>query len=540
MKFLDDLNTSVAESKIGKFFELEGRKSTLTTEIKAGTATFLTMAYILAINPRILADSGGSCVAPDGNIFAPEYEECLEEIKRQYVTATAIGSMVGCILMGLLSNLPIALAPGMGMNAYFTYNVVGWRGTGGIAFDAALTAVLIEGAIFFVLAVTGVRFTIAKLIPEPIKLATAPAIGAFLAHLGFQTAEGLGIVVADIATAVTLGGCPPEFRTPLVAYDDACANDGICVISDSYTCDVLGGRMWSATTWVGIVGMLIMAIMLAYKRNSGIIVGIVFVTVISWFRNSAITFFPDTPAGDAKFDYFSQVVSIEPLDKLWAQYSGDLSGAGVALVTFFFIDFLDTTGTMLAVVRPLGISDEKGDFPKSRQAFAVDAIATMFGSLFGLSPITSYIESAAGVEAGGKTGLTALTCGFYFFISIFFAPILSSVPAWATGGALVIVGALMCRDLGQIKWTKIDDGLSAFVTIMLMPLTYSIAYGLIGGLLVWCCCNLVFLVLSVAGIKSPYSEEEEAAPEEPAKEVEDSEESVEKPAEEAAVVEEDA
>ncbi len=293
--------------------------------------------------------------------------------------------------------------------------------------------------------------------------------------------------------------------------------------------------MWSATTWVGIFGMLIMAIMLAYKRNSGIIVGIVFVTVISWFRNSAITFFPDTAAGDAKFDYFTKVVSIEPLDKLWAQYSGDLSGAGVALVTFFFIDFLDTTGTMLAVVSPLGISDEKGDFPKSRQAFAVDAIATMFGSLFGLSPITSYIESAAGVEAGGKTGLTALTCGFYFFISIFFAPILSSVPAWATGGALVIVGALMCRDLGKIKWTKIDDGLSAFVTIMLMPLTYSIAYGLIGGLLVWCSCNLVFMVLSIAGIKPPcsYEEEEEAAPEESAKEVVESEESVEKPAEEA-------
>ena len=539
MKFLDDLNTKVGESKIGKFFELEGRKSTFTTEIKAGTATFLTMAYILAINPRILADSGGSCVAPDGNIFAPEYEECLEELKRQYVTATAIGSMVGCILMGLLSNLPIALAPGMGMNAYFTYNVVGWRGTGGVAFDAALTAVLIEGAIFFVLAVTGIRFTIAKLIPEPIKLATAPAIGAFLAHLGFQTAEGLGIVVADIATAVTLGGCPPEFRTPLVAYDDACAIDGICVISDSYTCDVLGGRMWSATTWVGIVGMLIMAIMLAYKKNSGIIVGIIFVTVISWFRNSAITFFPDTAAGDAKFEYFSKVVSIEPLDKLWVQYSGDLSGAGIALVTFFFIDFLDTTGTMLAVVSPLGISDENGDFPKSRQAFAVDAIATMFGSLFGLSPITSYIESAAGVEAGGKTGLTALTCGFYFFISIFFAPILSSVPAWATGGALIIVGALMCRDLGKIKWNKIDHGLSAFVTIMLMPLTYSIAYGLIGGLLVWCSCNLVFLVLGIAGIKAPGSdEEEEAAPEEPAKEVKDSEESVENPAEEAAVVEE--
>ena len=148
-----------------------------------------------------------------------------------------------------------------------------------------------------------------------------------------------------------------------------------------------------------------------------------------------------------------------------AQFSGNLRGAGIALVTFFFIDFLDTTGTMLAVVSPLGITDEKGDFPKSRQAFSVDALATIIGSIFGLSPITSYIESAAGVEAGGRTGLTAIVCAFYFLLSIFFAPILASIPAWATGGALVIVGALMCRSLSLIQWNKIDHALTAFVTI---------------------------------------------------------------------------
>jgi len=513
---IDGLNEKVGESKIGQFFELGERKTTLTTEMKAGTATFLTMAYILAINPRILADSGGSCEAPDGNIFAQEYEECLEEVRRQYVTATALGSFIGCLLMGFLANLPIALAPGMGMNAYFTYNVVGWRGTGPVDYNAALTAVLIEGAIFLVLAVTGIRFAIAKLIPEPIKLATAPAIGAFLAHLGFQTAEGLGIVVSDIATAVTLGGCPEDLRTPIVAYDAACRDDGICTTSDAYTCDNLGGRMTSGTTWIGCFGMMIMATMLAYKKNSGIIVGIMFVTIISWFRNTAVTFFPDTDVGDARFDYFSNVVSLEPLSKVIAQFSGDLSGAGVALATFFFIDFLDTTGTMLAVVGPLGISDENGDFPKSRQAFAVDAVATIIGSIFGLSPITSYIESAAGVEAGGRTGLTAIVCGFYFFISIFFAPILSSIPAWATGGALVIVGALMCRTLPSIQWNKIDHALTAFVTIMLMPLTYSIAYGLIGGLMVWVFMQGVFMILAMVGVAKPYSddeEEEEAAPE---------------------------
>ncbi len=527
----DTLNEKVAASKVGSFFDLEARKSNFTTEIKAGTATFLTMAYILAVNPRLLADSGASCVAPDGNIFDPTYEECLEEVRRQYVTATAIGSFIGCLLMGFLANLPVALAPGMGMNAYFTYNVVGWRGTGGVAFDAALTAVLIEGAIFFVLAVTGIRFAIANAIPEPIKVATGPAIGAFLAHLGFQTAEGIGLVVGDAATAVTLGGCPPEFRTPLVEYTDACANEGICVVADTYTCDALGGKMTSATTWIGILGMLIMCIMISYKKNAGIIIGILFVTVVSWFRNTAVTFFPDTDAGDARFDYFTKVVSVEPINKLWVQYSGDLGGVGVALVTFFFIDFLDTTGTMLAVTAPLGISDDKGDFPKSRQAFAVDALATMIGSLFGLSPITSYIESAAGVEAGGRTGLTALVCAFYFFISIFFAPILSSVPAWATGGALIIVGALMCRDLGKIKWSEMDEALTAFVTIMIMPLTYSIAWGLVGGLIVYYSCQIVFMTLTLIGIKNPKCDaEEDAAPEEVPKEIE-SEDSPEKPAE---------
>eukprot|EP00534_Pseudo-nitzschia_fraudulenta_P000284 CAMPEP_0201116812 /NCGR_PEP_ID=MMETSP0850-20130426/983_1 /ASSEMBLY_ACC=CAM_ASM_000622 /TAXON_ID=183588 /ORGANISM="Pseudo-nitzschia fraudulenta, Strain WWA7" /LENGTH=538 /DNA_ID=CAMNT_0047380993 /DNA_START=289 /DNA_END=1905 /DNA_ORIENTATION=- len=520
---IDGLNTKVGESKLGQFFELGERKSTFTTEIKAGTATFLTMAYILAINPRLLSDSGGSCVPPEGNIFAPEYEACMEEVRRQYVTATALGSFIACLLMGVLANLPIALAPGMGMNAYFTYSVVGWRGTGAVSYDAAMTAVIIEGAIFLVLAVTGIRFTIAKLIPEPIKLATAPAIGAFLAHLGFQTAEGLGIVVSDIATAVTLGGCAEEFRTPIVAYDEACANEGICVTSDAYTCDNLGGKMESPTTWLGLLGMMIMAIMLAYKKNSGIIVGIMFVTIVSWFRNTAVTYFPDSDVGDARFDYFSNVVALEPLSKVIAQFSGDLKGAGTALVTFFFIDFLDTTGTLLAVVAPLGISDEEGNFPKSRQAFAVDALSTIVGSIFGLSPITSYIESAAGVEAGGRTGLTAITCAFYFFISIFFAPVLSSIPAWATGGALVIVGALMCRSLADIQWGKIHHALSAFVTIMIMPLTYSIAWGLLGGLMTYFFMKGVFVLLAMVGIAQPYSEEaasDEAAAtkEEPEKE----------------------
>eukprot|EP00956_Cyclotella_meneghiniana_P035610 scaffold116387_cov101-Cyclotella_meneghiniana.AAC.1 len=247
----------------------------------------------------------------------------------------------------------------------------------------------------------------AKLIPEPIRMATAPGIGVFLAHLGLQTEEGIGLVVSDIATAVTLGACPPENRTPIVAYDDACANEGVCTTSDAYTCDVLGGRMTSPTTWIGILGFIIMIVFLSYKRNYGIIVGIFFVTIISWFRNTA---------------------------------------------TFLYVDFLETTGTFLGLVTHMGLLDENGDFPRSRLAFSADAIATMTGSLFGLSPVTSFVESAAGVEAGGKTGVTALMVGFYFLLSIFFAPIFASIPPWgATGGSLVLWPCAPARKIVSFK-----------------------------------------------------------------------------------------
>jgi adenine/guanine/hypoxanthine permease len=176
--------------------------------------------------------------------------------------------MIGSVLMGLMANLPVALAPGMGMNAYFTYSVVGWRGTGTIGYQSAVTAVLIEGVVFTFLAVTGIRYAIIKCVPVPVRLATPAAIGAFLAHLGLQTAEGIGIVVSDIATAVTLGACPIENRTPIVAYTAECAELGICVTSDAYTCDDGGGVLTSPTTWIGILGMMLMAILLAYKYVS--------------------------------------------------------------------------------------------------------------------------------------------------------------------------------------------------------------------------------------------------------------------------------
>jgi adenine/guanine/hypoxanthine permease len=266
-EMIEKMNLAVHNSPVGRYFDFEGRKATFSAEIRGATATFMSMAYILAVNPRIMADSGGPCVPneDDGGIFGDTYLACQEDIKREFVTSTALASMFGCFAMGIFANLPVALAPGMGMNAYFTYSVVGWRGTGDISYQAAITAVMIEGIIFAFLALTGIRHFITRLIPEPVRIATPAAIGFFLAHLGLQTAEGIGIVVSDIATAVTLGGCPEDKRIPMVAYDEVCKTEGICTMSDAYTCDVLGGVMSSATTWVGILGLMIMAIMLAYR-----------------------------------------------------------------------------------------------------------------------------------------------------------------------------------------------------------------------------------------------------------------------------------
>jgi len=235
--------------------------------------------------------------------------------------------------MGLGANLPIALAPGMGMNAYFAYSVVGFRGTGKVSYQAAVTAVAIEGAIFFLLAISGLRYRLIKLVPEPVRVATPAAIGAFLAHLGLQTGEGLGVVVSNIATSVSLGACPLESRVPIVAFTESCQNDtSTCVTSDGYVCE--SGVMSSATTWVGILGMMIILILLAYRWNSAFVVGISFVTFISWFRNTAITYFPHTTEGDARFEYFKQVVAIEPLNKVLVPFTHEISQVGVALFTF--------------------------------------------------------------------------------------------------------------------------------------------------------------------------------------------------------------
>lgn len=479
---------------IDKYFKVNERGTTLLTEARAGLSSFMTMCYILTVNARLLSESGGPCIGDytkDGNCFgSTECMTCLEDFRRQLITVTALSAALGCFFMGIGANLPFALAPGMGLNAYFTYNVVGFHGTGDIKWRTAITAIFIEGLIFVALSVAGLRTQVAKLIPEPVKIAASGGIGLFLAHLGFQTAEGIGLVVTDIATGLTLGGCPPERRT----Y----ATYGSPVTSDAYTCDVLGGQMTSATTWVGVVTLLMIAVLLKRRVPGALMIGIASATILSWFKGTKVSFFEDDvypigggaglSGGEYRWEYFKQIVKVEGMgltafqlefDGLW---SGEL---WLALFTFLYVDLLDTTGTFFAVADFAGFVNKDGDFEGQKAGFIADGVATTVGALLGTSPVTTYIESASGIEEGGRTGLTAIVVGFLFTCSIFFAPLLASVPPWASGPALIIVGAMMMKGLVNVDWKDYNAAIPAFLTVAVMPLTYSIAYGLIAGIGSW-------------------------------------------------------
>jgi len=485
---LNGFNAAVNASFVGRFFKLEERGSNFTTEFKGAIATFMTLAYILAVNPAIIADSGGIC-SHDELGFAEEYAACVYDIKRQYVSATAITSMMMCFMMGIVANLPIAMAPGMGLNAYFVYTVVGFHGFGKVSYGTALACVLIEGFIFLFLSVTGIRFFLVRLVPDPVKYATPAGIGAFLAHLGLQTAEGIGVVVGDTATAVSLGGCPPEDRTPL-CYETP--NGYLC--GPTYTCDLKQGQMTSATTWLGIGGLLFMVLLLSYRVNSSVIISMAIITAASWPRGTPITLFP-RPSGDNQFRYFQKIVSVEKLNDVMVKYDfGGLNSGDAmsALFTMLYVDFMDCTGTLFALCRSVGIIEKDGNFPRSREAFSVDSIGAIIGSIFGMSPIVAYIESAAGIEIGSRTGLTACFVGLFFFIAIFFAPILSNIPPWATGGALIVVGTLMARSLVHVQWQNPTHAFVAFITVIVMPLTYSIAYGILAGVCGWSILKLIY------------------------------------------------
>ncbi|KAL9230248.1 hypothetical protein vseg_005626 [Gypsophila vaccaria] len=511
------LNAYIAYSRVGKHFKLLDRHTTFTTELRAGTATFLTMAYILAVNASILADSGATCnvsdcvplcsdptfstsacTGPTRHVITPDvtckfdpvnpgYASCLRGVKKDLIVATVASSLIGCVVMGILANLPLALAPGMGTNAYFAYTVVGFHGSGNISYQTALAAVFIEGLIFLAISAVGLRARFAKLVPKPVRISSSAGIGLFLAFIGLQSSQGIGLVGFNGSTLLTLGGCPVSSRVA-VAPVLSSPNGTVTLIpggavSDSIYC--LNHRMESPTFWLGVVGFVIIAYCLVKNIKGAMIYGILFVTIVSWFRHTSVTEFPDTETGDAAYDYFKRIVDVHVIKNT----AGALSFEGitkgpfwVALITFLYVDILDTTGTLYSMARFAGFVDENGDFEGQYFAFMSDAFSIVVGSLLGTSPVTTFIESSTGIREGGRTGLTALTTAMYFFLALFITPLLASIPPWAVGPPLILVGVLMMKSVVEIEWNDMRQAIPAFITLILMPMTYSIAYGLIGGI----------------------------------------------------------
>ncbi|EEB08614.2 transmembrane transporter [Schizosaccharomyces japonicus yFS275] len=488
--FFEELDLRVARSPVGRWFRLEGcghprerKGSRFSVEIRAGLTTFCAMAYILAVNASILSSTGGTCVCTNAEDPTCKndaaYELCRSSIHRDIVTATAVVSCIASVCMGLFANLPVGMAPGMGLNAYFAYQVVGTNGTGRVSYREALLAVFVEGFIFFGLTILGLRQWLARAIPASLKFATGAGIGLYLTIIGLSPSAGLGVLAHSDSDIIGLGGCPSEYLT------------------SDYSCN--GHTLESPTMWLGIfAGGVLTAVLMMYHFKGAVLCGIGLVTIISWPRNTSVTMFPHTATGDSNFEYFKQVVSFRKIKDILAAQDWHVSGGqfGIALITFLYVDIMDMTGTLYAMARYAGLVDDRTqDFEGSALAYMTDALSISVGSLFGCSPVTAFIESGSGISEGGRTGLTGITVGACFFISIFFSPIFASIPVWATGSTLVIVGSMMMKSAALVNWGYMGDSIPAFLTIALMPFTYSIAYGLICGIVTYIVLNTLTWVV---------------------------------------------
>ena len=393
-------------SLLDKQFELTSRGSTVRTELIAGLTTFLTLLYIVFVNPSILANAGMD--------------------QQSVYVATCLAAAFGCFVMGFYANYPIALAPGMGLNAYFAFSIVLGMG---VPWHVALGGVFCSGILFLILSVLPVREWIINSIPYSQKMAIAAGIGMFLALLGLQSA---GIIVDNPATLIAVGDL----------------------------------RQWPILlVLVGFVGMLVLD---ARNIPGALAILILAIAVIGW----AFGWSP-VPVG-----IVDSVPSLAPtwiaLDIKSALELGFIS----VILALLLVDLFDTSGTLVAVLHQAGLLDEKGRIKRLRQALVADSSATIVGSLLGTSTTTSYIESAAGIRAGGRTGLTAITVGVLFVAALFFAPIALAIPAYATAPAILLVGCMMAMSLRSIEWEELTEAIPAVVTAVLIPFSFSIANGI--------------------------------------------------------------
>lgn len=395
-------------------FKLEENKTNVKTELLAGMTTFLTMVYIVIVNPIILADAG----VPFDQVF----------------TATIIAAVVGCLWMALFANYPIAIAPGMGLNAYFAYSVVGTHGN--IGYQTAFAAVFIAGIIFIILSLTPFRKMLIEAIPENLKHGITAGIGLFIAFIGLRLT---GIITSHPTNLVGLGD------------------------------------LHSPSALLALIGLAVTIILLTLKVNGAMFFGMIITGVIAFFTgqlsfDQGFVSLPSLPEGLMVFNPFTAF--------------GEVIQHGLYAVVFSFllVTIFDTTGTMIGVAHQAGLM-QGNKLPRARGALLADSVATTVGSMFGTSPTTAYIESSSGVAAGGRTGLTTLTVSFLFIVAAFFGPLVGAVSGIAaiTAPALIIVGSFMMGSISHIKWDELDEAFPAFLIILSMPLTSSIATGIALG-----------------------------------------------------------
>ncbi len=428
---------------LNKIFKLKENNTNVKTEITAGITTFMTMAYILAVNPSILGEAGMDTTA--------------------VLLATCIASFIGTACMALMANMPFALSAGMGLNAFLTYTVVmGF----GYSWQVALLAVFIEGIIFIVLSLTNVREAIFNAIPLSLKHGVSVGIGLFIAFIGLQNA---GLTVANSSTLVSI-----------VSFTDNFSTSGISAL-------------------LAIIGTFITAILYIKRVKGSILIGILATWILGIICQLTGIYVPNVDAGFYSLIPTFAMTDFSKLGETFGQcFNVDFSNVGifnfiVVVFSFLFVDLFDTLGTLIGVSAKAGMLDKEGRLPKIKPALMADAIATTAGAVLGTSTTTTYVESSAGVAEGGRTGLTAMTTAFLFLISMFFAPVFTAIPSFATAPALIIVGFLMFSNIKEIKMSddKYTSALPAYLCIIAMPLFYSISEGISIGVISYVIINLV-------------------------------------------------
>lgn len=426
-----------------KVFKLKENKTNTKTEIIAGITTFMTMAYILAVNPSILADA--------------------EMNRTAVLIATCLASFVGTVCMAFMANLPFALSAGMGLNAFFAYTVVGMYG---YPWQVALLAVFIEGLIFIVLSLTKVREAIFDSIPLSLKKAVSVGIGLFIAFIGLQNA---GLVIKNDSTLVSIVNFTENFNTA-----------GISAL-------------------LAVIGIFITAVLYIKRVKGSILIGIVATWLLGMLCQVCGLYVPSLDAEFYSLFPTFQMTDFSKIGETFGQcFNIDMNGVGIfnfiiVIFSFLFVDLFDTLGTLIGVSTKAGMLDKDGKLAKIKPALLADSIATSAGAVFGTSTTTTFVESSAGVAAGGRTGLTALTTAVLFLVSILFAPVFTAIPSFATAPALIFVGFLMFTTISEIKLTDNNyaSAIPAYLCVLAMPMFYSIAEGISIGVISYVLINLV-------------------------------------------------